>query len=34
MHLFAVHLQPDLHLRPGQRLFQLELHLLTVHLRT
>jgi hypothetical protein len=34
MHLFAVHLQPDLHLRPGSWLFQLELHLLTVHVRT
>lgn len=34
MHLFAVHLQSDLHLRPGQRLCQLELHLLLVHVRT
>ena len=34
MHLFAVHLQSDLHLRPGQQLLQLELHLLTVHVRT
>ncbi len=34
MHLLAVHLHPDLHLRQGQRLFQLELHLFAVHLRT